>query len=59
MGSCPGLVCLACFLLASGFTLQSGNYWLEIFDQHAASLNLIFLAFFEGVGVIYVYGMKR
>uniref|UniRef100_A0A4X1THB2 Transporter n=1 Tax=Sus scrofa TaxID=9823 RepID=A0A4X1THB2_PIG len=54
-----GLVCLACFLLASGFTLQSGNYWLEIFDQHAASLNLIFLAFFEVVGVIYVYGMKR
>ncbi|XP_059132612.1 inactive sodium-dependent neutral amino acid transporter B(0)AT3 isoform X2 [Peromyscus eremicus] len=41
------------------FTLQSGNYWLEIFDSFAASLNLIIFAFMEVVGVIYVYGMKR
>ncbi|XP_057564448.1 inactive sodium-dependent neutral amino acid transporter B(0)AT3 [Hippopotamus amphibius kiboko] len=54
-----GLVCLVCFLLATCFTLQSGNYWLEIFDRYVASLNLIFFAFFEVVGVIYVYGMKR
>uniref|UniRef100_A0A2K6EVI6 Solute carrier family 6 member 18 n=1 Tax=Propithecus coquereli TaxID=379532 RepID=A0A2K6EVI6_PROCO len=54
-----GLVCLVSFLLASCFTLQSGNYWLEIFDNFAASLNLIILAFLEVVGVVYVYGMKR
>lgn len=55
----PGLVCLACFLFATCFTLQSGNYWLEIFDNVAASLNLLILAFLEVVGVAYVYGMKR
>ncbi|XP_041488167.1 inactive sodium-dependent neutral amino acid transporter B(0)AT3 isoform X3 [Microtus oregoni] len=55
----PGMVCLVCFLSAICFTLQSGNYWLEIFDSFAASLNLIFFAFMEVVGVIYVYGMKR
>ncbi|XP_077860718.1 inactive sodium-dependent neutral amino acid transporter B(0)AT3 isoform X4 [Macaca mulatta] len=54
-----GLVCLACFLFATCFTLQSGNYWLEIFDNVAASLNLLILAFLEVVGVAYVYGMKR
>nr|XP_044994934.1 inactive sodium-dependent neutral amino acid transporter B(0)AT3 isoform X2 [Jaculus jaculus] len=54
-----GLVCLMCFLSATCFTLQSGSYWLEIFDNFAASLNLIIFAFFEVVGVIYVYGMKR
>ncbi|XP_008058900.1 sodium-dependent neutral amino acid transporter B(0)AT3, partial [Carlito syrichta] len=54
-----GLVCLVCFLSATCFTLQSGNYWLEIFDSFVASLNLIIFAFFEVVGVIYVYGMKR
>ncbi|XP_045421897.1 inactive sodium-dependent neutral amino acid transporter B(0)AT3 [Lemur catta] len=54
-----GLACLVCFLLATCFTLQSGNYWLEIFDSFAASLNLIVLAFLEVIGVIYVYGMKR
>nr|XP_042117274.1 inactive sodium-dependent neutral amino acid transporter B(0)AT3 isoform X2 [Peromyscus maniculatus bairdii] len=46
-------------LSAICFTLQSGNYWLEIFDSFAASLNLIIFAFMEVVGVIYVYGMKR
>ncbi|XP_050651149.1 inactive sodium-dependent neutral amino acid transporter B(0)AT3 isoform X2 [Macaca thibetana thibetana] len=54
-----GLVCLACFLFATCFTLQSGNYWLEIFDNVAASLNLLILAFLEVVGVAYVYGMKQ
>ncbi|KAI4535970.1 hypothetical protein MG293_014297 [Ovis ammon polii] len=54
-----GLACLLCFLTATCFTLRSGSYWLEIFDQYAAALNLILLAFFEVIGVVYVYGMKR
>ncbi|OBS69820.1 hypothetical protein A6R68_01640, partial [Neotoma lepida] len=54
-----GMICVVCFLSAICFTLQSGNYWLEIFDSFAASLNLIIFAFMEVVGVIYVYGMKR
>ncbi|XP_053449463.1 inactive sodium-dependent neutral amino acid transporter B(0)AT3 [Nycticebus coucang] len=54
-----GLVCLVCFLSAICFTLQSGNYWLEIFDNFAASLNLLVFAFLEVVGVVYVYGMKQ
>nr|XP_051686680.1 inactive sodium-dependent neutral amino acid transporter B(0)AT3 [Oryctolagus cuniculus] len=54
-----GLACLACLLSATCFTLQSGSYWLEIFDSYAASLNLIIFAFFEVVGVIYVYGLRR
>ncbi|XP_027462221.1 inactive sodium-dependent neutral amino acid transporter B(0)AT3 [Zalophus californianus] len=54
-----GLVCLLCFLSAICFTFQSGNYWLEVFDNYAAPLNLIIFAFFEVVGVTYVYGMRR
>ncbi|XP_021114241.1 sodium-dependent neutral amino acid transporter B(0)AT3 isoform X2 [Heterocephalus glaber] len=54
-----GLACLLCFLSATCFTLQSGSYWLEVFDNFAASLNLVTFAFLEVVGVIYVYGMKR
>uniref|UniRef100_A0A673SXD6 Solute carrier family 6 member 18 n=1 Tax=Suricata suricatta TaxID=37032 RepID=A0A673SXD6_SURSU len=54
-----GLVCLVCFLSATCFTLQSGNYWLEIFDNYVAPLDLMVLAFFEVVGVAYVYGVQR
>ncbi|EDL87659.1 solute carrier family 6 (neurotransmitter transporter), member 18, isoform CRA_d [Rattus norvegicus] len=55
----PRVVCFICFLSAICFTLQSGSYWLEIFDSFAASLNLIIFAFMEVVGVIHVYGIKR
>ncbi|KAM5328660.1 inactive sodium-dependent neutral amino acid transporter B(0)AT3 [Glossophaga mutica] len=54
-----GAVCLVCFLSSTCFTLQSGNYWLEIFDNYTASLNLITFAFMEVVSVIYVYGMEK
>ncbi|XP_004678434.2 PREDICTED: sodium-dependent neutral amino acid transporter B(0)AT1, partial [Condylura cristata] len=54
-----GGACLLCFLSATCFTLQSGNYWLEIFDSYAAPLNLIIFACLEVVGVAYVYGLKR
>ncbi|XP_032717725.1 inactive sodium-dependent neutral amino acid transporter B(0)AT3 [Lontra canadensis] len=54
-----GLVCLLCFLSATGFALQSGSYWLRVFDNYAAPLNLIIFAFFEVVGVAYVYGMPQ
>ncbi|XP_063114001.1 inactive sodium-dependent neutral amino acid transporter B(0)AT3 isoform X4 [Cavia porcellus] len=54
-----GLACLVCFLSATCFTLQSGSYWLEVFDNFAASLNLVTFALLEVVGVTYVYGMER
>uniref|UniRef100_A0A8C7CE26 Transporter n=1 Tax=Neovison vison TaxID=452646 RepID=A0A8C7CE26_NEOVI len=54
-----GLVCLLCFLSATCFALQSGSYWLQVFDSYAAPLNLIIFAFFEVVGIAYVYGMPR
>lgn len=55
----PGLICLVCLLASTCFTLQSGSYWLEIFDSYVASLNLIVFAFFEVVGVVYIYGLWR
>ncbi|XP_060047093.1 inactive sodium-dependent neutral amino acid transporter B(0)AT3 isoform X2 [Erinaceus europaeus] len=54
-----GLACLTCFLLASCFTLQSGSYWLELFDRYAASINLLVFALLEVLGVAYVYGLDR
>lgn len=41
------------------FTLGSGNYWLEIFNSYVGALPLLIVAFFEIIGVIYIYGMKR
>ncbi|XP_030202409.1 sodium-dependent neutral amino acid transporter B(0)AT3-like isoform X1 [Gadus morhua] len=52
-------VCLISFLVGMLFTLGSGNYWLEIFDNHVGTTPLLIIAFFELIGVIYFYGMQN
>ncbi|XP_069766151.1 sodium-dependent neutral amino acid transporter B(0)AT1-like [Narcine bancroftii] len=54
-----GLICLVCFLLAFIFILNSGNYWLALFDSYAGSIPLLIIAFCEMVGVVYIYGIDR
>ncbi|NXW03510.1 S6A18 protein, partial [Fregetta grallaria] len=54
-----GIICLICFLVALCFTLGSGSYWIDIFDSYAGSLPLLVIAFFEVIGVAYVYKIKR
>ncbi|XP_076006114.1 inactive sodium-dependent neutral amino acid transporter B(0)AT3 [Genypterus blacodes] len=51
--------CLLSFLLALIFTLGSGNYWVEIFNNYAGSVPLLIIALFEIIGAIYIYGMKN
>uniref|UniRef100_UPI003AB09141 sodium-dependent neutral amino acid transporter B(0)AT3-like n=1 Tax=Centroberyx gerrardi TaxID=166262 RepID=UPI003AB09141 len=53
------LVCLICFLVSLIFTLGSGNYWLEVFNSYVGSVPFLVIAFFEVVGVVYVYGLRR
>ncbi|XP_009693873.1 PREDICTED: sodium-dependent neutral amino acid transporter B(0)AT3 [Cariama cristata] len=54
-----GIICLICFLIALCFMLGSGSYWIDIFDRYAGSLPLLVIAFFEVIGVAYVYKIKR
>ncbi|XP_048795302.1 inactive sodium-dependent neutral amino acid transporter B(0)AT3 isoform X2 [Lagopus muta] len=54
-----GIICLASFLFALCFTLGSGSYWIDIFDSYAGSVPLLVIAFFEVIGVAYVYKIKR
>ncbi|KAJ3608834.1 hypothetical protein NHX12_023364 [Muraenolepis orangiensis] len=53
------IVCVVSFLISLIFTLGSGNYWLEIFNSYVGSVPFLIIAFFEVVGVVYVYGLKR
>ncbi|NWH56076.1 S6A18 protein, partial [Geococcyx californianus] len=54
-----GIICLICFLIALCFTLGSGSYWIDIFDRYAGSVPLLVIAFFEVIGVAYIYNIKR
>ncbi|XP_053189912.1 sodium-dependent neutral amino acid transporter B(0)AT1-like [Scomber japonicus] len=52
-------ICLISFLVALIFTQGSGNYWVEVFNSYVGSVPLLIIAFFEIVGVIYIYGMEN
>ncbi|XP_051872924.1 sodium-dependent neutral amino acid transporter B(0)AT3-like [Pristis pectinata] len=53
------IICLVSFLIALIFTTASGNYWLAIFDKYGTALPLLMIAFFELIGVVYVYGINN
>lgn len=54
-----GLMCLTAFGVSLIFTLGSGNYWLEIFNNYVGSVPLLIIAFFEIISVVYIYGVNR
>ncbi|XP_072461456.1 sodium-dependent neutral amino acid transporter B(0)AT1 [Notamacropus eugenii] len=54
-----GLICLGTYLLAFIYTLNSGQYWLSLFDSYAGSIPLLVIAFCEMFSVVYVYGIDR
>ncbi|XP_028819401.1 sodium-dependent neutral amino acid transporter B(0)AT1-like [Denticeps clupeoides] len=54
-----GLTCLVSFLIALIFVQQSGSYWLALFDNFAASIPLLVIAFCEMFIVVYIYGIDR
>lgn len=54
-----GLMCMVSFTVALIFTMGSGNYWLEIFNNYVGSLPLLIIAFFEITAVVFIYGVNR
>lgn len=54
-----GIVCFSAFLIALIFALQSGNYWLALFDSYAGSVPLLIIAFCEMIAIVYLYGIDR
>ncbi|XP_061886136.1 sodium-dependent neutral amino acid transporter B(0)AT1-like [Entelurus aequoreus] len=54
-----GLTCLGAFIISLLFALNSGIYWVALFDNFAGSVPLLTIGFFEMVAVVYVYGIDR
>lgn len=54
-----GGLCLICCLLSMAFAHGSGSYIFLLFDMYSGNFPLLIIAFFECVGIAYVYGVKR
>ena len=64
MGACffsffVACICGFCYLIGFLFCQHSGQYWLQMFDNYCATLPLLFIGFFELVGVSYIYTIER
>ncbi|XP_029445321.1 sodium- and chloride-dependent transporter XTRP3 [Rhinatrema bivittatum] len=54
-----GLVCFINCIIGLIFTMESGNYWFDIFNDYAATLSLLLIVLVETIAICYVYGLKR
>ena len=57
--SSSGLTCFVCLVVGLLFCQTSGEYWLQMFDSFTGTLPLLFICFFELVGVSWIYGANR
>ncbi|XP_049808988.1 sodium-dependent neutral amino acid transporter B(0)AT3 [Schistocerca nitens] len=54
-----GGLCLICCGISMAFAHGAGSYVFILFDNFSGNFPLLIIAFFECVGVSYVYGLKR
>ncbi|XP_036614239.1 sodium- and chloride-dependent transporter XTRP3 isoform X2 [Trichosurus vulpecula] len=54
-----GLICFISCIVGLVFTLESGSYWFDIFNDYAATLSLLLIVLVEIISVCYIYGLRR
>ncbi|OQV19159.1 Sodium- and chloride-dependent glycine transporter 2 [Hypsibius exemplaris] len=54
-----GVGSLVCFLIGIPFVTQGGEELLNIFNDYAAGTSVLFMAIFEMVMIMWIYGVKR
>ncbi|CAG5104311.1 Oidioi.mRNA.OKI2018_I69.chr1.g1191.t1.cds [Oikopleura dioica] len=52
---------MSCFAFAIGliFATNAGNYWLDIFNDYSASINLLIIGVLQFVVVAWIYGAEK
>lgn len=53
------LICFVSFLLGLPYVTEGGIYFFQLVDHYTASISIMYLAFFEVVGVTWLYGAGR
>lgn len=52
-------VCTVSFAFGIPFVFNGGIYFFQIVDYYAAATSLMYIAFFECIAIVWIYGVKR
>ncbi|XP_058123951.1 sodium- and chloride-dependent GABA transporter ine [Anopheles ziemanni] len=53
------IVCVVSFFAGLPNLIQGGIYFFQLIDHYAASISIMFLAFFETIAIAWFYGINR
>jgi SNF family Na+-dependent transporter len=53
------IVCIVSFFFGLPNLIQSGIYFFQLIDHYAASVSIMFLAFFQTIAIAWFYGVGR
>ncbi|KAI9563896.1 hypothetical protein GHT06_011364 [Daphnia sinensis] len=53
------LVCFVSFICGLPNVMQGGIYFFTLIDYYAAAISLMYIAFFEVIAIVWVYGANR
>lgn len=53
------IICIVSFLLGLPNVMRGGIYYFHLIDYYTAAISLMYLAFFEVVAIVWIYGANR
>lgn len=53
------IVCVISFFFGLPNIIQGGIYFFQLIDHYAASISIMFLAFFQMIAITWFYGVRR
>lgn len=53
------IVCVISFFFGLPNLIQGGIYFFQLIDHYAASISIMFLAFFQMIAITWFYGVRR
>lgn len=53
------IVCCVSFFFGLPNLIQGGIYFFQLIDHYAASISIMFLAFFQMIAIAWFYGVRR
>jgi len=53
------VICFIIFLVGIPYVFEGGIYFFQLVDYYGSAISLMYIAFFECIAIVWLYGVKR